>query len=169
MSIDSSTSLSSLPPASNGGMTSSSSIASNPNNYLSDEALEQDLALEEMASRQNSIGSGHHREEDGVPDLSSLNLGNGGTNGHRSSFSSLPPPPPPKQAAAPTQVTADQLAYGKEDSGGFGFKGKKKSSKQRFAERQVGVQGVFMEEAEHWISRPLGEEARSAPAFGAAK
>lgn len=102
--------------------------------------------MEEMASRQNSIGSGHHRENDGVPDLSSLNLGNGaGTNGHRGSFSDLPPPPPPKQAGAPTQVTADQLAYGKEDSGGFGFKGKKKSSKQRFAERQVGVRTLSVE------------------------
>lgn len=137
-------------------VASASSIASNPNNYMSDEALQQDLEVEEMMDRERSIGSGMNHVRDGVdlspggastgsvPPPPPPKLGSGhDLNGHR------PPPPPPPHAAAmvpPQQMTAEQLMFGNGGNGGGGGGGggggKKKSSKQRFAERQVGSVGA---------------------------
>lgn len=113
---------------------------------MSDEAVEQDLAIEEMMSRGQTIGNGMSRSQDGIHDLEGVNhinsvpppsvgLEDQKLAGHR------PPPPPPVASPpppsggmyAPQQVTAERLMYGDESAG----KGKKKSSKQRFAERQV--------------------------------
>lgn len=109
---DSGTSLSSI-------TSGTSSIASNPNNYLTDEQLEQDLELEKMAERQEVIGTGQQASVDapvGVKD-------------------GLPPaqtaPPPPPQDPIGLQ---GQMPGGAEAGGG-----KKKSSKQKFAERQVNI------------------------------
>lgn len=142
-------------PAQNGltPVDSSASIASNPSNYMSDEALQQDLEVEAMIERGQSIGTGDHRAQNGLDDLSPSGhsglppppagasatspptLGKGqNLNGHR------PPPPPPTGGMYnPQQVTAEQLMFGNADNGGSGGGGKKKSSKQRFAERQVSA------------------------------
>lgn len=111
---------------------SGTSIASNPDNYMSDEALQQDLAVEEMLDREKSIGSGTHRAQDGVLDLAY----EGGASG--AGMGSVPPPPPPAGGGmyAPQQMTAEALMFGDEGGGGGG---KKKSSKQRHAERQVST------------------------------
>lgn len=109
---------------------------------MSDEAVQQDLAVEEMMEREKSIGSGHHRVEDGVGSLGSSPANSmppppaGGSNGAPGYMS---PPPPPQASSGgmypAQQVTADELMYGN----GPGNGGKKKSSKQKFAERQVST------------------------------
>ena len=125
------------------------SIASDKNNYMSDEALAEDLEVEEMVERQDSIGSHHHRQDDGVGELNNrmgalLLPSREGINGHvpdskHTSGSSTPSDqyalgpgnavvPPPRGGI---QYTADELISSQP-------KGRKKSSKQRFAERQVG-------------------------------
>ena len=88
---------------------SGDSIASEPGNYLTDKQLEQDLVLEEMAERQDSIG---HQS---VPVDNSSGI-------------SAPPPPAEKPSGG---------MYGNAFGGGGGGGGKKKGSKQKFAERQV--------------------------------
>ena len=109
---------------------------------MSDEAIAQDLAVERMIDRGQEIGSGTHRQEDGVGNL----------NGGPGDVSSVPPPnvgggmseqPIHQARPTPQQVTAEQCAWGDGGSGtnspngGLGGGGKKKSSKQRFAERQA--------------------------------
>lgn len=151
---------------------SGTSIVSDPANYMSDQALEQDLQLEAMAERQGSIGSGLHREQDGVGDLSSLSLDDrasstgasasasasqsqsalhssshvsvqsAGSGTHHVSPNHRPAPPPPVPAGgggmygARQAMTAEGLMYGGEG------KKKKKSSKQRFEERQVSLDSI---------------------------
>lgn len=95
-----------------------------------------------MLQREKSIGSGLSKSQDGVGSLDGVHpvssvpppsVGldeSGGLKEHRS-----PPPPPDAGMYAPQQVTAEQLMFGNESEGAKG--GKKKSSKQRFAERQV--------------------------------
>jgi len=121
---------------------------------MSDEALQQDLEVEAMIERGQTIGTGDHRAQNGLNDLGPSGsssvppppppatgtslppLGKGhDLDGHR------PPPPPPTAGMyAPQQVTAEQLMFGDGGDGASGARGgKKKSSKQRFAERQVSA------------------------------
>jgi len=60
-------------PAQNGltPVDSSASIASNPSNYMSDEALQQDLEVEAMIERGQSIGTGDHRAQNGLDEQGS--------------------------------------------------------------------------------------------------
>jgi hypothetical protein len=123
---------------------------------MSDEALQQDLVVEEMMEREKSIGSGTHKMEDNVGSLGSSPAtsmlpppppgGLNGATGHRS-----PPPPPPKGGGMyPVQrMTADELIYGDGPNTG----GKKKSSKQKFAERQVRKELWLCRKAISLISR----------------
>lgn len=88
---------------------SQSSIASNPNNYMSDQALKEDLEVEQSLDSRP------------LPPPPTAMYTNGTT---------VPPP-----GSAAQQVTAEQL-MGLDAQGNGGRKGKK-SSKQRFEERQV--------------------------------
>lgn len=118
--------------------TSIASIASDPNNYLTDQQLQQDLAVEEMIEREDSIGTGDARQADGVGELHVRNgLETGmsvpppagaelGSSPSRQ-LSRSPPAPPPKTG----------LFHGGALTSGFGGAGKKKSSKQKFEERQA--------------------------------
>ena len=134
---------------------SGTSIASDPNNYMSDEAIQQDLAVEEMMDREKSIGSGMHRMQDGVDSLGSSPANSmpppppGGFNGALG-YMSPPPPPPPKGGGMypAQQMTADELMYGE---GPNSRGGKKKSSKQKFAERQVSGSAPLL--VEGWMRR----------------
>jgi hypothetical protein len=105
---------------------SSSSIASDPSNYLTDQQLEQDLIVEEMVNREGSIG------HQGLPQA-------GGGHGERSgSTVSAPPqlpPPPPAASEKPSGGMYGGNLFGHGGGGG----GKKKGSKQKFAERQVSA------------------------------
>ena len=90
---------------------SGDSIASDPSNYLTDQQLEQDLVLEEMADREHEIG-------------------------HQGRSGSTVSAPPSIPAPAPEKPSGGM--YGGNLFGyGHGGGGKKKSSKQKFAERQV--------------------------------
>ena len=137
---------------SDNALDSSTSIASDPANYMSDEALKEDLEVEEMVERQQSIGSGRNHAAYGVGDLtdgmSGLTPPSGGgrvdrgvkpesmmmMNGdvpEQMAFEGrgnavIPPP----RGAVDLQMTAEEMMAG-------GPTGKKKSSKQKFAERQV--------------------------------
>lgn len=88
---------------------SGDSIASNPSNYLTDQQLEQDLVLEEMAEREHEIG---HQ-------------------GRSGSTISAPPTVPAPEKPSGGMYGGNLFGHG----GGGG--GKKKGSKQKFAERQV--------------------------------
>ena len=92
---------------------SGDSIASNPSNYLTDQQLEQDLALEEMAEREHEIG---HQGRSGST---------------VSAPPSIPAPAPEKPSGG--MYGGNMFGHG----GGGGGRGKKKGSKQKFAERQV--------------------------------
>jgi len=92
---------------------SGDSIASNPSNYLTDQQLEQDLALEEMAEREHEIG---HQGRSGST---------------VSAPPSIPAPAPEKPSGG--MYGGNMFGHGSGAGGG----GKKKGSKQKFAERQV--------------------------------
>jgi hypothetical protein len=92
---------------------SGDSIASDPSNYLTDQQLEQDLVLEEMADREHEIG---HQGRSG------------------STVSAPPAIPAPAPAEKPSGGMYGGNLFG---HGGGGGGGKKKGSKQKFAERQV--------------------------------
>jgi hypothetical protein len=87
---------------------SGDSIASNPSNYLTDQQLEQDLVLEEMTEREHEIG---HQ-------------------GRSGSTVSAPPTVPAPEKPSGGMYGGNLFGHG---HGG----GKKKGSKQKFAERQV--------------------------------
>lgn len=128
--VDSNTSLASV---------SASSTASDPANYLTDQQLDADLELEKMSQRQNSIGTGQVPELDKLPPAERV-----------------PPPPPPKAVGRPGEVVmglngelmlnpandANGQATAATPPGGLSAGGagaKKKSSKQKFEERQVSI------------------------------
>lgn len=94
---------------------SGDSIASNPSNYLTDQQLEQDLALEEMAEREHEIG---HQGRSGST---------------VSAPPSIPAPAPAPEKPSGGMYGGNMFGHG----GGGGGGGKKKGSKQKFAERQV--------------------------------
>lgn len=101
---------------------SGDSIASEPGNYLTDQQLEQDLVLEEMAEREHEIGHGHQ--------------GQGRSGSTVSAPPSLPPPPPSEKPSGGM--------YGGNLFGHGGGGGKKKGSKQKFAERQVSLSSCWV-------------------------
>lgn len=127
------------------------SVASNPNNYMTDQQLEQDLALEEMAERQDNIG---HQPPPPPPGQGMQNLppppGPGANLGHSHS---APPQLPPNGSQAPLPPPPAPVDQGKSGGGMYGNSlfgnggnsggGKKKSSKQKFAERQVSASSLF--------------------------
>jgi len=105
---------------------SGDSIASDPSNYLTDQQLEQDLVLEEMAEREHEIG-------------------------HQGRSGSTVSAPPSIPAPAPEKPSGGM--YGGNLFGhGHGGGGKKKSSKQKFAERQVRL-SFFTDEVKNLIDR----------------
>ena len=156
----------SLHPSSS--MTSASSIASDPNNYLSDKELKDDLVLEEMRQREQVIGNGMHGAEHGVghivanpgnvrasnvpppvgiSTILNANLEDGSTvppaplvgvvNGQQGALHQPVPQVPLSGVPPPTseQMDPEHLLYGNESSHVQG--GQRKSSKQKFEERQV--------------------------------
>jgi hypothetical protein len=92
---------------------SGDSIASDPSNYLTDQQLEQDLVLEEMAEKEHEIG---HQ-------------------GRSGSTVSAPPSVPAPEKSSGGMYGGNLFGHGHGHGGGGG--GKKKGSKQKFAERQV--------------------------------
>jgi hypothetical protein len=114
-------------------MTSTTSIASDRGNYLTDKELNNEAVLEEMESREEMIGNGVHRQEDGLGKLAGM----GGMMEGQEGGVLSPRPQVHAQHVAPQQMTAEELMFGDAD-GVAGKGGMKKSSKQRFEERQVG-------------------------------
>lgn len=126
---ESGTSLSSITSA-----QSASSIASNPANYMTDQQLDTDLELAKMEKRTQSIGHGGS-----VPELDSL----------PPAETSVPPPAPQqvrRQGEIVMGLNGDLMlnpangggVTSEPESMGAGGK-KKKSSKQKFEERQVST------------------------------
>jgi len=124
-------------------MTSTTSIASDRGNYLTDKELNNEAVLEEMESREEMIGNGVHRQEDGLgklavsPGAMPMPRGMGGMMEGQEGGVLSPRPQVHAQHVAPQQMTAEELMFGDAD-GVAGKGGMKKSSKQRFEERQVG-------------------------------
>ena len=143
-------------------MTSPSSIASDPNNYLSDKELREDLVVEEMRQREHIIGNGSHRTENGVGDLAAspenvrasdvppsvgvsailkADLENGSISppvpfmGAANGNLGLAHQPVPQMPPTSERIIAERMLATNESSAVQGEQ--KKSSKQRFEERQV--------------------------------
>lgn len=123
---------------------SGDSVASNPNNYMTDEQLEQDLVLEEMAERQGSIGHQSPPGGSGGPaPVSTQGLSHAQSAPPQlppSAGASHPAPPPPVDQGK----SGGMYGHGLFGGNGNGSGSKKKSSKQKFAERQVGPKRAVM-------------------------
>jgi OTU domain-containing protein 6 len=119
-------------------LNSGRSIATDPQNYLTDQQLHADLEIEAMVEREGQIGTGKAKELDGVGSLSLEDT-------------NLPPevtsqPQPTAQPPKPSSSPGGGI-FGANIAAGFGLGpggngGKKKSSRQKFEERQVG--GLFI-------------------------
>ncbi|WVQ93878.1 hypothetical protein IAU59_000956 [Kwoniella sp. CBS 9459] len=130
---------------------------------LTDEQIQEDLVLEQMAQREKEIG--HASSPNG------LSVAGGGAGSPSAgsmpspisgSFSSAPPPPPianngipppPPPAPAPAQASPSPSAgggggmYGGGFGAGNGGEKKKKSSRQKFEERQARKQEALLNSA----------------------
>ncbi|GFZ43752.1 hypothetical protein JCM24511_01472 [Saitozyma sp. JCM 24511] len=114
-------------------LNSGQSIATDPQNYLTDQQLNADLEIEAMVDREGQIGVGKAKELDGVGSLSLEDT-------------NLPPEviSPPQPTAQPPKPSGSPGGgmFGANLAAGFGLGpgvqgGKKKSSRQKFEERQA--------------------------------